>query len=94
VIPAYSYSYDNHGNGGEQYNGAMVFKITKNDIELRGIVDHSGGQPSYSPMVERSLYINELLYTKSPGLLRINALDTLTSVNRVELKQQGNYVVY
>ncbi|MFH1174598.1 MAG: beta-propeller domain-containing protein [archaeon] len=92
VIPAYSYAYARDAT--DAYNGAMVFTITKNDIEMRGIIDHSAGQPSYSAMVERSLYINDLLYTKSPGLLRINELDTLKSVKRVDLKTSGKYVIY
>ncbi|RME54461.1 hypothetical protein D6777_03715 [Candidatus Woesearchaeota archaeon] len=83
VIPAYSFDWkDNNG-----YNGAMVFYINKDKIELRGLIDHSKGLSSrlYSPAVERSLYINELLYTKSPSLLRINALKDLSSVNEIAL---------
>ena len=67
VIPAYSYDY---GEEEQAYNGAMVFKITKEEIELRGLIDHSKGIQTqwYGPGVERSLYIEELLYTKSPNL--------------------------
>ena len=72
VIPAYSYDYQSS----DSYNGAMVFHITKNDIELRGLIDHTGKEGNrYSPSVERSLYIEDLLYTKSPNLLRINDLE-------------------
>ena len=88
VIPAYNYNYDYTGNTkGQEYNGAMVFNITKNGITLRGIIDHSSGSGNnyYGPLVERSLYINELLYTKSSGLLRINKIDDLSSVNKLEL---------
>ena len=53
----------------------MVFKITKDEIELRGLIDHSKGEQYYRAAVERSLYIGDLLYTKSLGLLRINALE-------------------
>ena len=91
VIPAYSYEYSpTTGQQQSGYNGAFVFKITKNDIELRGLIDHSGGQSGqqyyYQPMVERSLWINELLYTKSPNLLRVNKIDDLSSVKNVTLK--------
>jgi len=84
VIPAYSYDY----NDGEGYNGAFVFKITKDDIELRGLIDHSMGISGryYSPAVERSLYIEDELYTKSPNLLRINDLETLKGIKNIELK--------
>jgi len=82
VIPAYSYDY--RGDS-EDYNGAFVFKLAKDDIELRGLIDHSGQGNKWDAAVERSLYIDELLYTKSPSLLRINALDTLESVKNVTL---------
>ncbi len=102
VIPAYSYTYKCLGEmcsgvASEAYNGAMVFKITKDDIELRGIIDHSKGQAEYyySAMVERSLYIEELLYTKSPGLLRINKIDDLSSVKSIEFTDSSSpYPVY
>ncbi len=84
VIPVYSYSYDGKG---DNYNGAFVFKITPDDIELRGLIDHSmGAQGQYwQPAVERSLYIEDLLYTKSKNLLRINRIDDLEKVKNVEL---------
>jgi inhibitor of cysteine peptidase len=82
-------------NGPNGYNGAMVFRITKDDIEMRGLIDHSQGRQYWGPSVERSLYINELLYTKSEGLLRINKLSDLSSVKSIELKgYQSEYPVY
>ena len=100
VIPAYSYTYtwdEKYGSSKEDYNGAMVFKINKNEVTLRGIIDHSGANPYYyGSMVERSLFINEMLYTKSLGLLRVNKIDDLSSVNKIELKSESknSYVVY
>jgi len=93
VIPAYSYDYQ---DGESDYNGAMVFKISKDEIELRGIVDHSKATSNrYGSAVERSLYIEELLYTKSQGLLRINNLEDLASVKAIELKYtDAPYTVY
>ncbi|VVB57011.1 Beta propeller domain protein [uncultured archaeon] len=85
VIPAYNYDYQNRANN---FNGALVFDIEANAITLRGLVDHSKAISSdyyYSPAVERSLYIDSDLYTKSPHLLRINALDDLHSVQNVTL---------
>ncbi|MFA6073771.1 MAG: beta-propeller domain-containing protein [Candidatus Woesearchaeota archaeon] len=80
VLPVYSYGY----NGGQSMNGALVFKITKDSINLRGLVDH-GSQNNYGPTVERSLYINDELYTKSPYLLRVNSLVDLSSIKNVTL---------
>ena len=93
AIPAYNYDFR---KSGDNYNGAMVFKITKESIELRGIIDHSSGSGNYySPQVERSLYINELLYTKSEGLLRINKIDDLSKVKNIELtgSEGGPYTI-
>lgn len=101
VIPAYSYTYTRCLPGErciseeQGYNGAMVFKITKDSIEIRGIIDHSKGQTRYGAMVERSLYIEELLYTKSQGLLRINKIENLSSVKSIDLvDEDGPYPVY
>ncbi|MBI2140303.1 beta-propeller domain-containing protein [Candidatus Woesearchaeota archaeon] len=87
VIPGYNYDYSHEG---ESYNGALVFSITKESIELRGIIDHSEAkQQWYSPQVERSLFIEELLYTKSPALLRINSIEDLKKVKNIELESKG-----
>jgi inhibitor of cysteine peptidase len=100
VIPAYSYSYDNWDPSGKRggsgsFNGAMIFKVSKDNISLRGIVDHSQGTAYYGPAVERSLYINELLFTKSVGLLRINELSDLSSVKNLELSGfKSPYPIY
>lgn len=94
VIPVQNYDWQDSSNN---YNGALVFKITNNDIELKGLVDHSkGSNQYYGQGVERSLYIEDLLYTKSPGLLRINEIQDLSSVKDVTLdaKYAGEIPVY
>jgi inhibitor of cysteine peptidase len=95
VIPAYSYSYDYTTGSHQNYNGAMVFKIARDDIEMRGIIDH-GTKDQWGPSVERSLWIDDLLYTKSPNLLRANRLSDLAGVANVTLssKSSGPYPVY
>ncbi len=108
VLPVHSPDYR---QGEQSYNGAMVFRITSDEIELRGLVDHSDAVPRetherevaepgmvvdrampmpwfYGPLVERSLYIEELLYTKSPNLLRINHLDDLSTVKNIALEEE------
>jgi hypothetical protein len=74
-----------------------VFKVTKSEITMRGIIDHNqGSQQSYGPLVERSLWIENLLYTKSPNLLRVNQISNLTAVKSVTLAaaNSGPYPVY
>ena len=89
VIPVYSYGWiDDRGRNHDDYNGALVFRITRDEIELRDLINHAegwvGGR-AYGPQVERSLYIEDLLYTKSPYLLKINDLEDLSLVKDVEL---------
>lgn len=96
VIPAYSHDYDDPSKG---YNGAFVFRITENEITLRGLIDHSMASPSqrysYGANVERSLYIEDMLYTKSQTLLRINELETLKSVKNITLEEKpANIPIY
>jgi inhibitor of cysteine peptidase len=96
VIPGYSYDWSKT-SGQQKYNGAMVFRINKEEIELRGIVDHGAGKTDYwGSLMERSLYIEDLLYTKSPGMLRINELEDLSSVKNVTLegKNASPYPIY
>ena len=86
VIPAYNYDYQDIS---QNYNGAFVFEITEDSITLRGLIDHSQGASDYwQPTVERSLYIEDLLYTKSPNLLRINKIEDLSKVKNIELKSE------
>ena len=86
VIPAYSYSWN--GNSYDGYNGALVFNITSSSITLRGLIDHEKyAQSTWQAAVERSLFIGNLLYTKSQGAIRINDLTDLHSVKDVVLEQ-------
>jgi len=95
VIPVSNYDWR---DSSDSYNGAFVFDITKDDIELRGLIDHSSSLSGrwYGPSVERSLYIEELLYTKSPYLLRINRLEDLNRVKDISLdpKYKGEIPIY
>ena len=90
VIPGYNYNYQ---QSSENYNGALVFDIRKDSITLRGLIDHSqGAERYYQPRVERSLYIEDLLYTKSLNLLRINDLNDLSSVKNLTLKYENEKI--
>lgn len=59
---------------------AYVFHISPEDgLVLKGAIAHSG----YS--VKRSLYIDNVLYTTSDGLVKMNDLADLSEINNVEL---------
>jgi uncharacterized secreted protein with C-terminal beta-propeller domain len=81
---------------GEYVNqGAFVFDISKDrGITLRGIVTHiedpqeflKSGYMFDSPYsVERSLYIENILYTVSQGMIKMNSLDDLSEIGRIDL---------
>ncbi|MFT4308286.1 MAG: beta-propeller domain-containing protein [Candidatus Woesearchaeota archaeon] len=69
--------------------GALIFTIREDSIELRGLVAHPGWSG-----VERSLVIEDALYTKSPSLLRVNALDDLSTLSEVSLQEDRGIPVY
>lgn len=95
VVPASYYDWQNSANNVNSYNGALVFYIKRDaagaSIQLRGIVNHllSADDQFWDRQVERSLYIENLLYTKSRCLLRIHTLSQLNPV--VNLKLNCDY---
>jgi uncharacterized secreted protein with C-terminal beta-propeller domain len=76
------------------YQGAYVFDISLEGIELRGKITHlddemdllkSGYWFESEYEVERSLYIEENLYTLSQGMIKINNLETLSELAVIDL---------
>ena len=81
------------------YQGAYVFDISPEGIELRGKVTHiddpdyflrSGYWFESQYEIKRSLYIHENLYTLSNARLQINNLETLEELKVIELGVGGN----
>jgi uncharacterized secreted protein with C-terminal beta-propeller domain len=76
------------------WQGAYVFTVTEDSIELRGGITHldddsellkSGYYFSSEYSVKRSLYIDDYLYTISDKKIAINNLADLTTVSEIEL---------
>jgi inhibitor of cysteine peptidase len=77
------------------YQGAYVFDISvDNGLQLRGRITHiddlseleQGYYRFYSPFsVERSLYIDDVLYTISDAKIKMNNLENLDYINEVQL---------
>nr|MQY61850.1 hypothetical protein [archaeon] len=76
------------------WQGAYVFDISLDGIELRGRITHMDDNADllkrsyyfgsdYS--VQRSLYIDNVLYTISSMKVKMNNLETLAEINQVEL---------
>jgi len=69
------------------WQGAYVFSVSvENGLVLRGRITHEENaclDPSY--YVKRSLYINDVLYTISDGLVKMNDLKSLDEIGKVAL---------
>ena len=76
------------------WQGAYVFDISLDGLELRGGITHmddsddllKSGYWFYSDYsVKRSVYIDDVLYTVSDKLVKMNDLESLDSLNEIEL---------
>ncbi len=82
-IPSWAY-------GEPKWQGAYVFSI-EDGLKIRGRIGHASAETNgfetfYGQYaVSRSLYIGNVLYTISGRLIRMDALDTLEEINKLEL---------
>ncbi len=94
-MPPYAY-------GDYVWQGAYVFNIDlENGLQLKGKITHlnesddsllkSGYSYSSQYSVRRSLYIDNVLYTLSDKLVKMNSLTDLHELNKVELPQAAGY---
>ena len=73
------------------WQGAYVFNVTtQSGLVFRGGITHvpNGELPSYynnSLFVTRSLYISNVLYTVSSGMVKMNSLSDLSEIGSVSL---------
>lgn len=78
------------------WQGAYVFDISLDGIDLRGRITHmddntiAGGRYSYyyeyaNYIVQRAFYMDDVLYTVSSMKVKMNNLQTLAEINEVEL---------
>lgn len=75
------------------WQGAYVFDVSLNGITLRGQISHKeDGTANYgyyyyytSPIVQRSLFIEDVLYTISSMKMKMNNLQTLAEINEVDI---------
>lgn len=92
--------------GSQVFSGAIVFKVDKTGFELKGKISHSdngqsaesyeGDYYEYGNAVNRSLYINDMLYTFSNKYLKMNNISDLKQVNKIKLfkeKTGGDYKI-
>lgn len=71
------------------WQGAYVFDISPEGITLRGTITHideyGSAASDYSYFVERALYIENVLYTVSDKLVKLNNLESLFLLKEIEL---------
>ncbi|MCK5475243.1 MAG: beta-propeller domain-containing protein [Candidatus Pacebacteria bacterium] len=75
------------------FNGVAVFNINKKGFELKGKIDHSDDENKSwdrSGNVQRSLYIDNVLYTLSNKYLKANGLNDLNEIKNIELVDNHN----
>lgn len=72
---------------GLRWQGAYIFRVTFNQISLKGRISHqedSGRQDPYK-WVKRILYIDDVIYTVSEAKVRMNNLRDITLIGDVNL---------
>lgn len=92
----YPYGLEPSAYGEPVWQGAYVFDISLDEgLELKGRITHYEDyvdqmkgyySTSYLYSVERSLYIDDVLYTISDAMVRMNNLETLDHIGDVELR--------
>jgi len=85
------------------FQGAYVYNINLEDgFDLKGRITHQEDQDfnkygyyywggAYD--VQRVLYINNVLYTLSQGMIKLNNLDNLEELNRIEIETGNDYPI-
>jgi uncharacterized secreted protein with C-terminal beta-propeller domain len=82
-------------SGDFTFQGAYVYKLNLDGFEFKGRITHLDEddllKTSYwgyygSKAVHRSLYIDDVLYTISDSMIKMNNLDDLNEIKNVELK--------
>ncbi|WP_034638993.1 beta-propeller domain-containing protein [Desulfofalx alkaliphila] len=67
----------------DQWHGVYVFDISEEGISLRGKIAHQDDR-YYSSDI-RSLYMDDVLYTTSEKMIKMNRLDNLKQINQLRL---------
>jgi hypothetical protein len=83
-----------NAHGDYVWQGLYVFNLSTNDIQLKGKITHieniedylkSGYYFQSEYLIERALYIEDVLYTLSPKKIQLNSLTDLTTIGYLEL---------
>ncbi|MEK6894632.1 MAG: beta-propeller domain-containing protein, partial [Nanoarchaeota archaeon] len=79
------------GNSWEYWQGAFAFIVTDDDVSLKGKISHDTKRDNVKEYygeygyVQRSLFMDDILYTLSNLMIKANKIDDLSFVSEVEL---------
>lgn len=79
-----------------RWNGFYVFDLdTKDGIDLKGTITHTENDTRYYGMGNsRTFYIEEVLYTASDSMLKMNFMNNLEEINSIKLENTGKFIEY
>ncbi len=82
--------------GPNNWQGFYVFGIDPSrGFSLKGMVEHYNGTNYGYYQGSRSFYINDSLYTVTPGLMKINDLNNIShEINQIQLDNTGQIIRY
>ena len=95
-----SYTYETNTkdtlgyNRYKSWNGVYVFDITKDEIKLKGKIDHENQNlneeddyyyNNWRSRIQRSLFMDDVLYTVSELMVKANNLDYLDEIKYIDL---------
>ncbi len=78
------------------WQGFYVYGVdTTTGFTIKGKIEHNNGTDYGYPQGSRSFYINDLLYTVTPSLMKINDLNNLShEINHIGLDNTGQIIKY
>ena len=76
------------------WSGALVLRVTEKSIRERGRISHTDTREKYlnhAVAIQRSLYIDDVLYTISPSMIMANDLQNLKKLRWIKLPFEEEY---
>lgn len=79
-----------------RWNGFYILDLdVKNGIDLKGTITHTENDTRYYGMGNsRTFYIEEVLYTVSDSMLKMNFMNDLEEINSIKLENTGKFIEY
>ncbi len=86
ALPVSIWSNTNGYEYNSAWQGAFIFNLSlEQGFTLKGSITHQSNEFEYNLQVKRILYIDDTLYTVSDGMVKMNSLEDLSLIKRIEL---------